>query len=94
MKAVEKKQPTILEEAQSAVYGSRQEDYGDVSENFERIAKGWEMILGIKPTPEQVGLCMIQVKVARQCHKPKRDNLVDISGYAATIDKMGKENKK
>ena len=31
-----------------------------------------------------VPLCMIAVKLARQAHRHKRDNLVDIAGYART----------
>jgi len=92
-KPVKKKteKPTILMEAQSVVYGDRQADYGSVRTNFSNIARQWSVTLGIEVTPEQVGLCMIQVKLARQMNKPKRDNLVDIAGYAATIEKMDRE---
>lgn len=83
-------QKTILQEAQAAVYGDRQADYGTVTENFNTIAKLWSAILKIEVTPQQVGLCMIQVKVAREMYKPKRDNLVDIAGYAATLEKLSK----
>lgn len=83
---------TILEEAQKAVYGDRQADYGTVTDNFGTIAQLWSAVLKTKVTPEQVGLCMVQVKVARQMYKPKRDNLVDGAGYFATIEKM--ENEK
>ena len=34
--------------------------------------------------PRDVPLCMIAVKLARQTHQHKRDNLVDIAGYART----------
>ena len=84
---------TILEEAQKAVYGDRQAEYGTVTDNFGTIAQLWSAILKTKVTPEQVGLCMIQVKVAREMYKPKRDNLVDIAGYAATLEKMGDERE-
>jgi hypothetical protein len=82
---------TILEEAQNAVYGDRQADYGTVTDNFGTIAKLWSAVLKTEVTPEQVGLCMVQVKVARQMYKPKRDNLVDGAGYFATIEKMEEE---
>jgi hypothetical protein len=85
---------TILIEAQEAVYGDRQADYGSVTENFTTIAKLWEPILKTKITPEQVGLCMVQVKVARHLYKPKRDNLVDGAGYFATLEKMEDEQTK
>ncbi len=82
---------TILKEAEEVVYGDRQTDYGKVSDNFARIAKMWSGILDKEISPTQVGLCMIAVKVARECNKPKRDNLVDIAGYAATLEKMHNE---
>ena len=83
---------TILEEAQKAVYGDRQEDYGSVTENFDTIAQLWSIVLKTKVTAEQVGICMVQVKVARQMFKKKRDNLIDGAGYFATLQKM--EDKK
>ena len=82
---------TILQEAQDLVYGDRQADYGTVKENFSTIAKLWSAVLGVEVSPQQVGLCMVQVKVARQIYKPKRDNLVDGAGYFATIEKMENE---
>jgi hypothetical protein len=82
--------PSILEQAQKLIYGDRQADYGSVTTNFTNIAKGWEVILGGKVTPEQVGLCMAWVKIARQSNKPKHDNLVDIAGYIGCIDKLKK----
>ena len=30
--------------------------------------------------------CMIAVKISRECHRPKRDNRVDIAGYAEALD--------
>jgi hypothetical protein len=31
--------------------------------------------------PEDVALFMVAVKLSRECHEPKRDNLVDAAGY-------------
>ena len=91
------KKLTILQEAQAAVYGDRQADYGSVTENFQRIADYWNVTLNRKLkapiTPEEIGLCMIGVKMARQQFKPKRDNLVDGAGYFATIEKMDIEKE-
>jgi hypothetical protein len=81
----------ILKEAENAVYGDRQADYGTVTENFGTIAKLWSAVLKTEITPEQVGLCMVQVKIARQMYKPKRDNLVDGAGYFATLEKLETE---
>lgn len=85
---------TILEEAQAAVYGDRQADYGHPRRNFTRTAIGWHMVLmdkladGESITPEDVALCMVQVKVAREVHQPKRDNRVDGAGYFDTLDRL------
>ena len=81
---------TILDEAKAAVYGDRNDDYGTVTQNFNTIAELWSVVLGNQVTPEQVGLCMAQIKIARQMYKPKRDNLVDLAGYAATLEKLEK----
>lgn len=68
----------------TAVRGER---YGHPTENFARIAHLWEPILGMKPTREQVGLCMIALKLARLIETPDDpDSIADIAGYAATLD--------
>lgn len=35
-------------------------------------------------TAMDIPLCMVAIKLARQSHHHKRDNLVDIAGYART----------
>ncbi len=79
---------TILDQAKQAVYNDRNADYGTVTENFTTIAKLWSAVLKTEVTPQQVGLCMIQVKVAWQMFKAKRDNLIDGAGYFATLEKL------
>ncbi len=74
-------EPTILEEAQGLVRGDRQDAYGDTFANQSRIAQMWSAILGVQVQPEQVCLCMVAVKISRECHNPKRDNAVDGAGY-------------
>jgi hypothetical protein len=76
---------TILLEAQRLVHGDRGADYGHPLEDFSRTALIWSAILGVEVTAEQVGLCMIGVKLSRQCNRPKRDNMVDAAGYAETV---------
>ena len=64
--------------------GSRAEDYGDAATNFKRIAAMWSMILGMRISSRQVGLCMMALKLSRLIHEPKHtDSLIDISGSAA-----------
>lgn len=77
---------SVLTEAEGLVHGDRNASYGHPLDDFRRTAKMWEAILGIAIRPEQVGLCMIAVKLSRECHRPKRDNLVDIAGYAETVE--------
>lgn len=80
--------PTILEEAGKLVDGEREKTYGHPMQNFYDISKMWSAILRTEVSPEQTALCMIAVKIARQMNNRKRDNLVDIAGYARTIEKL------
>jgi hypothetical protein len=84
----------ILTEAAALVYGARQQDYGHPLTNFQQTGKLWAAILGLDSiTPMQVAMCLIAVKISRQCFSPKRDNLVDIAGYAATAELLGLTNE-
>lgn len=87
---------TVLEEAMKCVGGPRRRDYGTPDENFGRIADLWNVHLKgklSKPvTPGDVAMLMILLKVARQANSPKRDNLVDIAGYAQCASEL-KEDK-
>jgi len=76
---------SILEKALNLVNGERQSDYGHPYDDFSRTAKLWSAILDIPISPEQVALCMVAVKLSREVHKHKKDNLVDIAGYAETL---------
>lgn len=79
---------TILTEAEQIVGGSRRQDYGGVRGSFDKIALTWSAVLGIEVTGEQVGLCMIGMKLVRESHAHKHDNLVDIAGYARCLEMM------
>jgi hypothetical protein len=85
---------TILTEAQAAVYGPRGADYGHPREDFTRQAIIWTALLNHKLaegehiTPEDVGRCMVGVKLARDVHSPKRDNRVDGAGYFLCLDRL------
>jgi hypothetical protein len=77
---------SLLDEAYSLVTGDRQKAYDHPARNFERIAKLWSPIFGVEVTPAQVALAMIQVKVAREIHAPKKDNRIDLIGYCLTLE--------
>jgi hypothetical protein len=55
----------VLDQAKAIVYGPREDTYGHASENFDRIAAGWEIIFGVKVSLLQVGLAMDWLKTAR-----------------------------
>lgn len=85
---------SILKEAESLIHGDRQESYDHPLDNFTRIANIWSVILGIEVTPEQVGLCMVGTKLAREAFSPKRDNLVDGAGYFGTVEMVYEERER
>jgi hypothetical protein len=80
-------QRRILDEAAELVYGKRGEDYGPPSEDFSRaiaIYRAWTgsaMII----SPVDHARYMMCVKLAREAHVHKRDNLVDLCGYAQIL---------
>lgn len=78
--------PTLAADAVQAVTGPRQRDYAHPKINFQRIANLWSIVLDVDITPEQVALCMIQVKIAREMNRHTRDNLIDLIGYTLTLD--------
>lgn len=82
---------SFLEEAYSLVNGDRQAQYGSPLESFERTARLWSEVLGIEVTPEQVALCLVQLKMSREIANPKRDNLVDIAGYVEVVSMIERE---
>lgn len=77
---------SVCQEADRLVSGDRGADYGHPLADFSRTAKIWEAILGFPVSAPQVGLCMIGVKISRECNKHKRDNLADTCGYAKCVD--------
>lgn len=75
----------ILSEAYHLVHGDRQQDYGDALQSVERVAMMWSAILGVTVRAEQVPLCMLALKISRECNRAKRDNRVDMAGYAELL---------
>lgn len=79
---------SILEEAERIINGERADMYGSAEDSFAHIAGLWGVYLGMVLNPKDVAMMMILLKIARQRNKNKRDNLVDICGYAALAEKM------
>lgn len=80
--------PSILQEAQDIVNGARQDMYGSPEDSFDVIAGLWSSYLEHPITPQDATMMMILLKVARQKRKPKRDNLVDLAGYAECAQRV------
>lgn len=91
--AKSKKQQSVLQEAQSLIHGARQKTYGSPLKNWQRTAAIWSIVLGVEVTPRQAVMCMIGTKMARQVHKPTRDNIVDICGYAGLDELIESEEE-
>lgn len=83
----------ILKEAESIIYGDREQTYGKPGVNLERIAGQWALYLQqkfgveVSLTAEDVCWMMVDLKKCRQMNADKRDNLVDAVGYLALIER-------
>ncbi len=80
---------SVLDEAAAVVGGPRMEQYGPPSVCFRRIAGYWASYLQADIRPRDVAHMMILVKIARDQNSPKRDNWVDIAGYARVLELLG-----
>lgn len=67
----------------------RRPAYGDASASMEALAKRWSVTLGHPITPEQVVLCMIDLKLTRLSHNPRhRNSAVDLAAYVALLQEV------
>lgn len=78
-----------MAEANALVNGDRQAAYGSPLPSYEAQAKVWSGMLADKLkedlTAEDVVLLLAAMKLRRQAHKPKRDNIVDTHGYMLVL---------
>lgn len=77
---------SILHEAIELTGVDRQQDYGDPRENMLRWRDMVRAMLGTQITAEDLVRIMLCLKLSRDMHRPKRDNPVDIAGYAWLLD--------
>ena len=79
---------SILEEAAGIVAGARQQDYGHARESFAKIAMIANVLTGKDLTPQDCCKILMAVKLARESFQHKRDNLVDLCGYAHLLQEL------
>lgn len=93
------KKLTVLEEAAQVIDGPRQKAYGHPINNHALTAEYWTIYLRSKgKLPQEIELdyedvCIMMMlkKISRQSNCHKRDNLVDIPGYARNIEMCRQE---
>jgi len=88
---------SVLEEAQKLIHGDRQESYDHPYDNHRRVASLlsilWEKKLKEPLTPREVAMGVMLIKVAREMFTSKRDNGVDICGYAGVIEMIDEKEE-
>ena len=78
----------ILDVAASITRGDRQAGYGPPDQDFKKTADMWTGMFqymlapGAAFEPRHVAMAMICIKLSREFHQKKRDNWIDIAGYA------------
>ena len=56
---------------------------------FEQVARRWSVTIGSEVRPEQVVLCLLDLKLVRLAHDPgHRDSLVDLIGYSMLLHEL------
>lgn len=80
---------SVLSEAAGLITGDRNQAYGTPTQNFQDTADVWTVQLshklrdGVRIEPGEVAQLMVALKLVRMKAQPKRDNWVDVAGYAA-----------
>jgi hypothetical protein len=81
---------SVCQLADEAVTAERIRDYGHPKENFADIAAVWSVLLGPKLkmpiSATDIPAMMIALKLCRNMAVWKRDNFVDICGFAKCAD--------
>lgn len=79
---------SYIEKAKKIIHGERNDDYGPMKEQFNKVAIMWSVILDKNITAEQVCLCMTALKLTREAYKHKDDNCIDAIGYLEILGQI------
>lgn len=86
----------VLQEADKLVNGIRDEQYGLPHENWGDTAEMMTAYLHatkkldreVKLDAHDAAMLMVLVKASREGNKRNRDNVLDIAGYAAVVERI------
>lgn len=87
---------TYSQEAEKLVLGDRNQSYGDPADDYLKTAKVWSGLLihklkpGVEITVGEAMLMMAALKISREFHKHKPDNIVDSHGYLVCYESLMK----
>jgi hypothetical protein len=93
------KKQNVLQEAERIVHGRGEKEYGHPRDNFQDEADGFSGYLHARGLldrdkqlePRDIAHFNILQKLMREGNSQKRDNLVDIAGYALTAERCEEE---
>lgn len=88
---------SILDEAKRLTGCDRNQDYGHPADDFVKVVGAinalWAHKLREPLTIRDWPMMMVVVKLAREIHKPKRDNRVDGAGYFECLDRVDQRER-
>jgi Domain of unknown function (DUF6378) len=86
---------SVLETAETLIYGDRAESYGSPLDQYTKVAALWNAYLGVTIIrPEDAVNMMILLKVQRNGREGyHEDSVVDIAGYAGVAEKLHNEQQ-
>ena len=76
---------SVLREAERLTSTDRRSVYDDPTSDFARTAAMWSALFGRDFSASDVARAMICLKLSRSTASVKRDNAVDIAGYASCL---------